>query len=100
MRLQNAYRVAVHYNEVLGYVEYREDERAATVVLDDVSKKAETEVYLAQARQIRVPKESLLEFETRTIQPLRSLEEFKLAMTRIWGEIGLHVDWSRPVEAL
>lgn len=96
--MKDAYRVAVHYNEVLGYVEYREDEKAATVVLDDAAKKAETEAYLAQAREIRVPKDSLVEFEARTIQPLRSLEEFKLAMTRIWGEIGLHVDWSRPVQ--
>lgn len=96
--MESIYRVAVHYNEIRGYVEYKEDEKMAKVVLDDAAKRAEVEAYLTAAREIRVPKDSLLEFETCTIQPLRSLEEFKLAMTRVWGEVGLYVDWSRPVE--
>lgn len=91
------YRVAIHYNEEIGFLEYNETDKTANVVLAVAEKKAEVEAYLAAAHEIRVPKDSLMDFSITTVQPLCSLESFKLALTRLWGITGVYVDWSRPV---
>lgn len=37
-------------------------------------------------------------FHTVSAVPASSLETFKLALCYIWLALGVHVDWSRPVE--
>lgn len=96
--MENIYRVAVHYNDALGYVEYNQATQTINVVLDDEAAKAKAEEYFATAHEISVPHATLRDFTKQTIIPANSLEEFKLALTRIWGTIQLHVDWSRPLD--
>ena len=35
-------------------------------------------------------------YERLTVKPLESLDNFKLALTRMWEAIDVQVDWSRP----
>lgn len=97
--MENVYRVAVHYREDNGYVEYNETAKCAKVFLETASKKAAVEAYLAEEHGINIPHETLMDFTIEKIQPLASLANFKLAMTRLWGETDVYVDWSRPVPA-
>lgn len=41
---------------------------------------------------------SLSQFQTVSAVPASSLETFKLALCYIWVDLGVHIDWSRPVE--
>lgn len=93
----NIYRVAVHYNEDNGYLEYAIDEKIVKVVLKTTEKKTAVEEYFAVEHEINVPHETLMDFDKVKIQPLSSLENFQLALTRLWGITGVYVDWSRPV---
>ncbi|SEJ41998.1 hypothetical protein SAMN05660742_10762 [Propionispira arboris] len=96
--MENIYRVAVHYLNDIGYVEYVINTKAANVFLKTLDKKAAVENYLANEHEIQVPHATLRDFTTEKIQPLASLESFKLAMTRVWGETDVYVDWSRPID--
>lgn len=93
----NAYRVAIHYNEDNGYVEYKADLKTAVVMLNTPQKRAEVESYLASEHEINVPHETLMDFTKEMVRPLESLSSFQLALTRLWGATGVYVDWSRPV---
>lgn len=96
--MENTYRVAVHFNDTLGYVEYIAATKTIHVVLADAAMKAKAEEYFATPQEISIPHETLRDFTKQRIVPSNSLEEFKLALTRIWGAIQLYVDWSRPVD--
>lgn len=95
--MENIYRVAVHYNEDNGYLEYAIDAKTVKVVLETAEKKIAVEEYLAAEHEINVPHETLMDFEKERVQPLSSLASFQLALTRLWGVTGVYVDWSRPV---
>jgi len=95
--MENVYRVAIHYNESNGYIEYAIDAKTAKVVLDAEEKKATVEAYLAENHEINVPHETLMDFSNQLVKPLNSVEDLKLALTRLWGTTGVYVDWSRPV---
>lgn len=95
--MENRYCVAIHFNEDIGYVEYNEVERKAKVVLGDELKKTAVEEFLTKMHEIRVPQETLRDFVDKKVDALADLESFKLAMTRLWGQTGVYVDWSRPV---
>jgi len=96
--MENTYRVAVHYGEALGYVEYDAATKKINVHLPNKEMKVKAEQYFAAEHEINVPHETLRDFTKKFIRPADSLEEFKLALTRIWGKLQLHVDWSRPVD--
>ena len=34
---------------------------------------------------------------TKTLEPLADIESFKVALTRLWGNTGVRVEWSIPV---
>ena len=39
-----------------------------------------------------------MDFTEETIEPWSSKENFQLALTRLWENTDVHVDWSRPVD--
>ena len=39
-----------------------------------------------------------MDFTPEEIDPLADVKSFKLALTRLWNETKVHVDWSRPVD--
>jgi hypothetical protein len=47
---------------------------------------------------LKASHETLRDFTKEKIQPLSSMENFKLTLTRIWESTDIYVDWSRPVD--
>ncbi|MBO4401278.1 MAG: hypothetical protein J5809_05485 [Selenomonadaceae bacterium] len=92
------FSVAISYGENLGYVEYDEAARKVIVVLGDETGRRKAEEFLAQVHEIGIPHKTLLDFTTEKINPQADAESLKLALTRLWENTGVHVDWSRPVE--
>ena len=97
MEQQNKFSVAIHYEDTLGYIEYDGDAKKAVVTLPHEEGKKKAEAYLATTHEIAVPNMTLLDFETKTIDPMADVRSFQIAMTRIWEETEVYVDWSRPV---
>lgn len=92
------FSVAISYNNALGWIDYDADARKAEVHLGDAKGKELAETYLATTHQINIPHETLMDFTHETVDPLADEDSFKLAITRLWNETKVHVDWSRPVE--
>ena len=96
--MENIFSVAISYNNALGYVEYDEEKKTIAVTLGDDEGKKKTEEYLSQEHVINIPHETLRDFTAENVVPNADLKSFQLAMTRLWEETGVHVDWSRPVD--
>lgn len=92
------FSVAISYNNALGWIDYDADACKAEVHLGDAKGKELTDAYLSTTHPINIPHETLMDFTLETIDPLADEESFKLALTRLWEETQVHVDWSRPVE--
>lgn len=96
--MQNIYQVAIHYEKSFGRIEYNPETKTANVVLDNQAKREQVEQYLQQSRSMLHAKATLREFERLEVQPLASLEAFKLALTKLWENTEVYVDWSRPAD--
>ena len=95
--MATTYSVAVSYGNDLGYIEYDKETKRAVVNLAGEGK-ALTEDFLHKTHVIKTPHKTLMDFTDETIDPLADTESLKLALTRLWNETKVHVDWSRPVE--
>lgn len=95
--LQENFKVAVQYNDEIGYVEYEQASKTIKVVFENAATHQIIESYLAAEHHIRVPGEGLLDFKEVTIRPAESVDNMKTVLTRMWEKTGVHVDWSRPV---
>ncbi|MBQ1510897.1 MAG: hypothetical protein IIZ54_08405 [Selenomonadaceae bacterium] len=96
--MEITYSVAISYGRDLGYIEYSAPEKKANVVLANEEGKRLTEEYLAAKHEMGIPHETLMDFTKELVDPLADEESFKLALTRLWNETQVHVDWSRPVD--
>lgn len=92
------FSVAISYGENLGYVEFDEAAKKVIVVLGDEEGKRKAEKFLSEVHEIKIPHETLLDFTAEKINPQADAESLKIALTRLWENTGVHVDWSRPVE--
>ena len=66
--------------------------------LADEKGRTAVEEFLATDHEVEVPHETLMDFTKETVTPLADIESFKLALTRLWNETNVQVDWSRPVD--
>ena len=96
--MENIFSVAIHYNDIIGYIEYTADKKAAKIVLADEAAKASAEKFLREEHEMQIPHKTLHDFTKEKIQPLADIESFKLALTRMWEVTRVHIDWSRPVD--
>ena len=96
--MENIFSVAVQYKNYNGYIEYDAAAKKVQVVLDDEAVIHNVEEFFAEKHEVRIPHENLRDFTTETIEPLKDIPSFKLALTPLWATTGVHVDWSRPVE--
>ena len=94
----NNYSVAISFKNDLGYIEYDDENKNAAVVLDNDEGRALAENFLHTIHEILIPHETLLDFTREEIDPLASVGNFKVALTKLWEATTIHVDWSRPVE--
>jgi hypothetical protein len=93
----NSFRVAIHYLNAYGYIEYDPDTKKLSVILPDEGKRQEVETYLTTQRVLQVAHETLLDFRELKTVPTESLENLKLCLTRMWEQTGVLVDWSYSV---
>ncbi len=92
------YAVTLNYKCNYGYVEYNEASKTAVVTLAVQEAKEAVEKYLATPLTLDVPQgETIRDFVTKTLEPLASVDDFKVALTRLWGKTGVRVEWSMPV---
>ena len=96
--MENTYSVAISFGDDLGYVEYDVENKTAQVVLANDEGKQKTEDFLKAVHEIEIPHNTLLDFTVEKINPLESVKNFQLVLTRLWEATGVHVDWSRPVD--
>ena len=96
--MANTYSVAISYQRDLGWIDYDGDKKTAEVHLANAEGKQLTEDWLHHKHEISVPHETLMDFTEETVDPLADVESFKLALTRLWNNTQVTVDWSRPVE--
>lgn len=92
------YSVAISCHDDLGYIEYDETAKAVNVVIANEEAKQKVEQFLSADMTIQVPHETLHDFTDITISPLADLDSLQLALTRLWENTDVHVDWSRPVD--
>ena len=92
------FSVAISYGEDLGYVEYDAENKKVIVVLANEEGKLRAEKFLSTTHEIKIPHETLLDFTAEQINPQADVESLKIALTRLWENTGVHVDWSRPVD--
>ena len=96
--MENKFSVAISYGKDLGWIDYDGESKTAAVNIDNAEAKSLTEKYLAETHSIKVPHETLMDFTPEEVNPLADVASFKLALTRLWNETKVHVDWSRPVD--
>ena len=92
------FSVAISYKENLGYIEYDAENKKVVVVLADEEGKKKAEEFLQTVHKIAIPHETLLDFTEEDINPTADVESLKIALTRLWENTQVHVDWSRPVD--
>ena len=96
--MSDTYSVAISYGDVLGWIDYDASVRSATVNLADEKGRTAAEAFLATDHEVEVPHKTLMDFTKETVTPLADRESFELALTRLWNETNVQVDWSRPVD--
>lgn len=93
----STFSVTLNYNCHYGYVKYNNVTKAAAVILPVAEAKAAVENFLVSPLTLDLPQgETIRDFVTKTLQPLESMESFKLCLTRLWGKTGVRVEWSMP----
>ena len=92
------YSVAISCRGDLGYIEYDGKTKTANIVLNNETAKQKVEKYLHTNLTLQIPHETLQDFSKITIDPLENADNFELALTRMWENTDVHVDWSRPVD--
>ncbi|WP_277300823.1 hypothetical protein [Veillonella montpellierensis] len=90
------FHVAIHYGITSnGYIAYNIDTKELTVVLPEQEWADKVKAYLTTEQTIQHAV-GLNTYETVTVLPVSSLDNLKLALTRMWTAIEVQVDWSRP----
>ena len=96
--MANTYSVAISYHSDLGWIDYDGDKKKAEVHLANAEGKKLTEDWLQHKNAIRVPQETLMDFTEETGVPRADVGSVKVALTRLWNNTQVTVDWSRPVD--
>ena len=91
------FAVTLNYHGNYGYVEYDSENKQAEVVLSVPEAKAKVEKFLSEKMTLDVQEgDTVRQFVTKTLEPLASLENFKICLTRLWFNTDVSVEWSMP----
>jgi hypothetical protein len=94
---EGIFKVGIHFAAEYGQVEYDEAKKTFRVILADPAKKQAVEKYLSAPHVIQnADGTDIHTFHPKALIPSESVESFKLALTRLWHNTGVYVDWSRP----
>lgn len=93
----STFSVTINYNCSYGYVEYDTDTKTAVVHLPVDGVRKAVEKFLQTPITMDVPgKGDVRNFVTKRMKPLENLASFKDAMTRLWVNTNVRVEWSMP----
>lgn len=92
------YKVAISYENHLGYAQFDEETRMVSVVLPHEEKREEAMAFLLREHTLNLPRQGLNDFADVTLHASDSKEHFQRVLGYLWQATGVHVDWSRPVE--
>jgi hypothetical protein len=96
--VRECYKVGITYENIDGYIEYNLGNKCMNVVLDNEEKRQAVERYLQGERVMKVSAgENVSDFIESTVKSLESVDNLRQALTRMWQETGVAVQWSRPV---
>lgn len=96
---EKLFAVAIHYNDnERGKIVYNPETKTADVRLADPEWRQKVEDFLQTSYTLE-DAVGLADYEARTVNPLDSVDSFKLALTRLWEDTEVQVDWSWPVDA-
>ncbi len=91
------FTVTINFHGNYGYIEYDPETKSADVHLSTEGPKADVERYLADAHTFKIAiGPTIRDFKEVTLQPLESVENFQLCLTRMWEAIDVRVEWSMP----
>ncbi len=94
---QENFSVSLHYgDEAIGYISFNEGTKELNVVLPEKEWEMIVREYLTSEMTINKAT-GLSTYEAITLVPTSSLENLKLALTKMWEVTGVQVDWSRPI---
>ncbi len=92
------FKVAIHYGaDDRGYVAYDTETKELSVSLPNQEWADKVSAFLKQDHSIAHAM-GLDTYQELDVDPLESLGNLKLALTRLWEATEVQVDWSRPVE--
>lgn len=80
-----------------GYIQYNTDTKEVQSHLRHPELDQKVVEYLTTERAMH-QYTSLSQYQTISAVPASSLDTLKLALCNIWVALGVHIDWSRPVE--
>ena len=88
----------LNYNGHYGYLDYNEETHEMTVFIPDGEAAAQkVRDFLNQPRKLEVPTdECTYHFGEITVDPRKSWEDCQQALTRLWVNTGVLVEWSMP----
>lgn len=94
------FKVAAHTGDNNnGYISYDTDTKEVGVFLNDDEINEKVRTYLTTEKALHRYTELSL-YDNISVVPASSLDTFKLALGYIWRPLGVHIDWSRPVDLL
>ena len=96
--MQMDFCVAIHFEDDYGFIKYHVETKQVMIVLNNEVKKQEILEFLNSELSVNLPNDTLMDFSAKVVEPLASLADLKIALTRLWDNTGVLVDWSRPVE--
>lgn len=92
------FKVAAHTGDNNnGYIAYDTETKELGVYLNDDDMNAKVREYLTTVRPLHRFTD-LSYYETISAVPTQDVDTLKLALCYIWYALGVHVDWSRPVD--
>lgn len=96
----SVFKVAAHTGDNNnGYISYDTETKKLDVHLNDPEKEAQAYQFLTTVRSWHRYVDLSL-YETVNAAATDSLDTLKLALGYIWLPLGIHIDWSRPVDAI
>ncbi len=81
-----------------GYIEYDPETKSVQIFLKNKAAIEKAMEYLHQPQTMQIPHHTMNDFTTITIEPLANVDNFQLALTRLWEYSNVYIDWSRPVD--
>ncbi len=91
------FTVTLNRKGTYGFVEYDEATKSAVVTFPLAEEKAKVEEFLKKPLTLDVVDGSTIyDFTIKTLDPLESLKNFKMCLTRLWVDTGVLVEWSMP----